>query len=217
MFGFPASTEFDKKIPKQKFYERLDLAPAQKRSFVDRIRGIYWRNKLAAATLNLEAGDAVSEIEVFEVQLSAPQLEESVLRLIDREIPYHILFVLTCNEKAQAWISYKELTAAESHSARVNRYYHTDWLQKDELRFSLSGLNMDTVYEGLVRQIAGDTLRAASAESLKDSVDRDERRRYLEKQIGILEAKLHKERQFNRQVEIHTKIKLLRKELDSYK
>ena len=63
-----------------------------KKAFVEQIRIIYWRNKIAATTLNLAAGGQVTEIEVFEVRLSAPELDESVLRQIDREIPYHILF-----------------------------------------------------------------------------------------------------------------------------
>ena len=62
-----------------------------KRVFVEQIRLIYWRNKLAATALNLAAGETVTEIEVFEVRLNAPQLEEAVLRQMDKEIPYHIL------------------------------------------------------------------------------------------------------------------------------
>lgn len=217
MFGFPASTEFDKRIPKQKFYEKLGIDPAMKRCFVEKIRGVYWRNKLAASTLNLEAGESVAEIEVFEIQLHEQQLDEAVLRQIDRVIPYHILFILTSADKAQAWISYKELAASENHVARVNRYYHTDWVKAEELCFTLSGLNMDAVYEELVRQVAGGILTRKSSESLKDSVDRDERRRYLEKQISLLENRLRKEKQLNRQFEINANIKSLCKELESYK
>lgn len=90
MLGFPASTEFGKRIPKQKFYENLEVSPALRRVFVDQIRLVYWRNKLAASTLNIAAGEAVTEIEVFEVRLNDPQLDEAVLKQIDKEIPYHI-------------------------------------------------------------------------------------------------------------------------------
>lgn len=53
MLGFPVSTEFNKRIPKQKFYENLDVSPTLRRVFVDQIRIVYWRNKLAASTLNI--------------------------------------------------------------------------------------------------------------------------------------------------------------------
>ena len=212
MFGFPVSTEFNKRIPKQKFYENIEVSHAVKRIFVEQIRIIYWRNKLAAATLNLAAGDAVTEIEIFEVKLNTPQLDEAVLRQIDKAIPYHILFVLTYEGKAQAWIGYKEASSG-GNAFKVNRYYHTDWMPENELQFMLGGLNMDAVYESLVRQIAGDRLQALSHESLKESVGRDEERRRLEKQIAALENTMRKEKQLNRRMEINAKLKRLRKDL----
>lgn len=214
MLGFPASTEFNKKIPKQKFYDNLDISPALRRVFVDQIRLVYWRNKLAASTLNIATGEAVTEIEVFEVRLNDPQLDEAVLKQIDKEIPYHILFVLTCDGKAQAWIGYKEAAASGSNAFKVSRYYHTDWMPEDELHLHIDGLNMDAVYENLVRQIAGDQLQTDSGESLKESVERDEKKKQLEKQIAALENKMRREKQLNRQMEINKQIKRLHKELE---
>lgn len=217
MLGFPASTEFNKKIPKQKFYDNLDISPALRRVFVDQIRLVYWRNKLAASTLNIATGEAVTEIEVFEVRLNDPQLDEAVLKQIDKEIPYHILFVLTCNGKAQAWIGYKEAAASGSNAFRVSRYYHTDWMPENELHLGIDGLNMDAVYESLVRQIAGDKLQTDSGESLKESVERDEKKKQLEKRISVLENKMKKEKQLNRRMEMNSELKKLRKEMEKTK
>ena len=214
MLGFPVSTEFNKRIPKQKFYDNLDVSPTLRRVFVDQIRIVYWRNKLAASTLNIAAGEAVTEIEVFEVRLNEPLLDEAVLKQIDKEIPYHLLFILTCDGKAQAWIGYKEAAASGSNAFKVNRYYHTDWMPEDELQLRIDGLNMDTVYESLVRQIAGDKLQADSGESLKESVARDEKKKQLEKQITALESKMRKEKQLNRRMEINADLKKMRKDLE---
>ena len=211
MFGFPASTEFGKRIPKQKFYENIGITPALKRVFVEQIRLIYWRNKLAATTLNLAAGEAVTEIEVFEVRLNVPQLDEAVLRQIDKEIPYHILFILAYEGKAQAWIGYKEAVASGNNAFKVSRYYHTDWVPENALQFRVDGLSMDAVYENLVRQIAGDVLQADAGENLQASVERDEKRRKLEKQIAALENKMHREKQLNRRMEINAELKRLKK------
>ena len=212
MLGFPVSTEFNKRIPKQKFYDNLDVSPTLRRVFVDQIRLVYWRNKLAASTLNIAAGEVVSEVEVFEVRLNEPKLDEAVLKQIDKEIPYHILFILTCDGKAQAWIGYKEAAASGSNAFKVNRYYHTDWMPEDELQLRIDGLNMDTVYESLVRQIAGDKLQAESGESLKESVERDEKKKQLEKQIATLESKMRKEKQLNRRMEMNAELKRLKRE-----
>ena len=217
MLGFPVSTEFNKRIPKQKFYDNLDVSPTLRRVFVDQIRLVYWRNKLAASTLNIAAGEVVSEVEVFEVRLNAPKLDEAVLKQIDKEIPYHILFILTCDGKAQAWIGYKEAAASGSSAFKVNRYYHTDWMPEDELQLRIDGLNMDTVYESLVRQIAGDKLQAESSESLKESVERDEKKKQLEKQIAALESKMRKEKQLNRRMEMNAELKKLQRELGGMK
>ena len=216
MLGFPVSTEFNKRIPKQKFYDNLDVSPTLRRVFVDQIRLVYWRNKLAASTLNIAAGEVVSEVEVFEVRLNAPKLDEAVLKQIDKEIPYHILFILTCDGKAQAWIGYKEAAASGSNAFKVNRYYHTDWMPEDELQLRIDGLNMDTVYESLVRQIAGDKLQAESGESLKESVERGEKKKQLEKQIATLESKMRKEKQLNRRMEMNAEMKKLKEMIQQY-
>ena len=213
MVGFPQATDFNKRIPKQKFYENLDVSPALRRVFVDQIQLVYWRNKLAASTLNIAAGEAVTEIEVFEVRLNDPQLDEAVLKQIDKEIPYHILFILTCDGKAQAWIGYKEAAASGSNAFKVSRYYHTDWMLEDELHLSIDGLNIDAVYESLVRQIAGDKLQTDSGESLKESVVRDEKKKQLEKQISTLENKMKKEKQLNRRMQMNAELKRLGKEM----
>ena len=52
---------------------------------------------------------------------------------------------------------------------KVNGYYCTEWLREDELPLKLEGLNLDSVYENFVRQIAGDKLKTETAdESLKE-------------------------------------------------
>lgn len=214
MFGFPQTTEYGRRIPKQKFYENLEISPGLKRVFVEQIKLIYWRNKLAPTTMNIAPGERVTELEVFELQLHQPQLDEAVLRQIDKEIPYHILFALTCEGKVQAWIGYKEAAQSGANAFKVNCYYHTDWLPEEELRFALTGLNMDAAYENLVRQIAGGALEKAPDESLKESVERDGRRKALEKEIAALENKIRKEKQFNRQVEMNEKLKALKKEVE---
>jgi hypothetical protein len=216
MLGLPKSTEFNKRIPKQKFYDNLTVSPALKRSFVDQIRIIYWMNKIAPSTVNLAEGKAVTEIEVFLIRLNQDTLDENVLKQIDREIPYHILFVLEYDGKYRAVIGYKEAAGNGKATFKVDRYYQTGWMPENELPVHLDGLNVDAVYENFVRQIAGDSLQAAtSQETLKESVARDDRREDLQKQISKLQAKIRKEKQLNRQMEMNAELKKLKKELSA--
>ena len=210
MLGFPVSTEFGKRIPKQKFYENLDVSPALHRMFVDQIKLVYWRNKLAATTLNLEPGKLVTEIEVFEIKLTSPDLDEDILRLIDREIPYHILFLLEYDGKYQAAMGYKEAASSGKAAFKVERYYRTEWLTEEELSLHLEGLTIDAVYENFIRQIAGDRLVGNENTTLKESVEQQKQREQIEKQIVALETKMKKEKQLNRKMELKAEIKKLR-------
>ena len=212
MLGLPATTEFGRRIPKQKFYENLTVTPALKRVFIDQIKLIYWRNKLAPTTLNISAGEQVTELEVFEIQLKEPALDEAVLRQIDREVPYHILFVLTCGGRAQAWIGYKQAAASGANAFKVDTYYHTDWMPEGELSLRLDGLTTDAVYESFVRQIAGDRLDTAdAAEELKDTVERDLQRQKLEREIAKLEKLARAEKQPKKRFELYQRLQALRK------
>lgn len=217
MLGLPKTTEFNKRIPKQKFYENLEIPPALKKVFVDQVKTIYWRNKIATTTLNLAPGTNVTEIEVFEVKLNDQMLDEGMLRQMDREIPYHILFLWEYQRKYQAWIGYKEASASGSAAFKVNKYYHTEWMEEEDLPVKLEGLDIDSVYENFVKQIAGEKLQTVEeGESLKDTVVREEEKEALRKQIANLQKKLKKEKQLNKQIQINNELKKLKKVFTEY-
>ena len=203
LLELPKSTEFNRRIPKQKFYENLTVSPALKRVFVDQIKVIYWRNKIAATTMNLAVGETVTEIEIFEIKLNEQ---------IDKEIPYHIIFLLEYEGRYQMWTAYKEAAVSGNNAFKVGTYYHTDWLEEAELPLKVDGLNVDKVYENFVRQIAGEALQTERQESLKESVERDNRRQEIQKQIAVLQQKIRKEKQLNKQVQMNGELKKLQKE-----
>ena len=94
MLDLPKSTVFGKRIPKQKFYDNLSVTPQLKRVFVEQINLIIWQYKIAPTTINISEGASVKEIEVIAIRLNQLELDKRVLPLIDKEIPYHILFLL---------------------------------------------------------------------------------------------------------------------------
>lgn len=214
MYGLPESTTVNRKIPKKKFYENLNVSPSLKRSFVEEIQAIYWSNKIAPSTVNVQEGSYVKELEVFTIELNGNTLNDAVLRQIDREIPYHILFVLQFEEKVQAWIAYKESSGNNQTAFRVEKYYHSDWLKA--YRISIDGLNMDEFYENVVRHIAGESfenLVLTQGESLHETVERESLAQQLESKIEKLQKQLRKEKQLNKQFEINGKIRKIKEEL----
>ena len=213
---FPITTELNRRIPKQKFYENLTLTPQVKRGFIDGIKLIYWRNKLAEDTVHIPKGERVTEIEVFEIKLSGHALDEAVLRQIDKEIPYHILFLLSFEGQVQAWIGYKEASAGVN-SFKVSRYYHTDWQTEDELSPRLEGLTLDAVYENLVRQIAGSSLEPETENpdlSLGETIALTEKREKLQKDISRLEKLAWAEKQPKKKYELVQRITKMKQEGD---
>ena len=226
-FNLPDSTLFNRRVPKRKFYENGAVSAALKRSFVDEIVSVWWRNKLAATTLNLAKGASVTEIEVFEIELTGERLNEDVLRQMDSLIPYHLLFVLSNAGRVSAWIGYKEASATGEKAFKVSRYYHTDWMPREALRFTLAGLTLDEVYENLVRNIHAasqsspdgrDGLRAvreAGAAWREDlpisaNIARDTARARLEKQIAALEKRARAEKQTKKKFELVNEMRKLK-------
>ena len=215
MLGLPKTTEFNKRIPKQKFYENMDISPALKKVFVEQVKTIYWKNKIASTTTNLAAGNEVTELEVFEIRLHTKILDDALLRQIDREIPYYILFLLEYQGNYQAWIGYKEAALSGTKAFKVNRYYHTEWLDVEHLPLKMEGFTVDEVYENFVRQVAGDKLKTdTNDESLKEAVARDEQKQALQKKMASLQAKIRKEKQLNKQMQLNAELKKLKRELE---
>lgn len=214
MLGLPKTTEFNKRIPKQKFYDNLTVSPALKKVFIEQIKTICWRNKIAATTMNLDPGAHVRELEVFEIHLHSPNLDENILRHLDQEIPYHLLFILAHDGKHKAVMGYKEESPGKT-AFKLHRYYATAWMAENTLPLRAEGLSVDAVYENFVRQIAGDALAASEAgESLKESIARDEKRQALQTQIEKLQKKIKREKQLNKQMEMNVELKKLKNELE---
>ena len=213
MLNLPQTTEFNKRVPKQKFYEHLPSNAKIKSLFAAQIKTIYWCNKIAASTLNISAGTTLPELEVFEVKLNTPDINESVLRQIDLAIPYYILFLLEYDGKYKAAISFKEVT--ENKNIKVNNYYYTSWFDEQDLPIKMEGLNIDIVYENFVRQIAGQSLEKHENTNLKQSIAKADEKAKLQKQIALLENKIRKEKQFNKKIEFELNMELrkLKKDL----
>lgn len=214
MLNLPSATSIEKRIPKQKFYENLTISPELKRTFIDCIKQINWANKLSADTLNVSAGETVSEIQVFHILLSNELPNDSVLRQIDKEIPYHILYVLQIEDKYKLCIVFKESSESGKNAFKVGNYFVTPWLNEEDLSISFTGLTMDDIYESIVRFIAGDRLKKASNESLKESVEKAERIKKLKSEAEKLEKLAWSEKQPQKKYELVLQINKLKAEIE---
>lgn len=211
MLNFPQTTEFNKRIPKQKFYENLSVTPTLKRAFVEQIKSVVWANKIAPSTISVAEGRKVTEIEVFQITLNSDSLDELVLKQIDKQIPYHILFVLCFEDRVQVWTGYKEASESGNTPFKLNKYYHTDWLPQDELNLKIEGLNMDTVWENFIVQVGG--VEVEQGKSLDEQIQFDEQKAKLQKEIEKLEKRARNEKQPNKKFQLVQQAKELKKQL----
>jgi len=205
MLNLPKNTEFGRRIPKTKFYQYLSLPNKVKQQFVDEIDTITWQNKISPDTIGISAGEEVAEIEAIEIKLHQKGISKNILEIIDRGIPYHIIFVLTFMDDAQIGIGYKEKIKKKDDKYRVERYYFSEWLSLKDLKPELKGLNLDRVYENLLRQYIPE--ERPQLKSLKDTIALQKE---IEKQTVIcdsLEKKVKGEKQFNIQVSLNRELR----------
>ena len=173
---------------------------------------IVWHHKLSPDTIPISSGEQVKEIQVFEIQLKQKQFNPIILRLIDRAVPYHILYLLTWNDEGILAIGYKERKGKADEYGRVNQYYYTEWMAQDSINPDFSGLSLDTIYEGLVRQILPD--EQPQLRNLKDTIHLQIE---IEKQKRICDALLRKvknEKQFNIQILLNQDLRKERERLN---
>lgn len=200
MLGLPSSTEVNRRVAKEKLYANAAMTTQVRDRIKDQIESVIWRNKLADSTMSVAAGETVKEIEVFEIVLRQRELDKRVLHGIAKAIPYKLVFVLSFAGAVQAWV--------EASDA----FYNTDWFSQTELKLNFEGLNLDAMYDNLVRQIASGRLDVAR--DIAEAVELDKQRQKLERGIATLEKKILCEKQFNRQVELNGELKRLRTALE---
>lgn len=202
---FPSTTVVHKKISKKTLYEQAEINSATKNLFSEQIDSVFWEYKISKETANVETGQKIKEIVVIKIILSAPQIDTSILKIINKAIPYPILFLLNYQDTVKAGIFY---VSSIDNSVR---YYDTEWKSENELDISICGINMDTVYENFVLQIVG--ISKDFSMSLDEQLCKREQKQKLEKEIARLERQARNEKQPKKKFDIVQQIKKMRKEL----
>src|SRR3989338_617219 len=122
-FRLPKTAFVNKFIAKTKFYEKAALGARLQKEFIDKIQKITWKYKLAESTIGITKTAKVTEIQIFEIELKEQVIPKNVLRIIDKAIPYQILYHFTCKGNEAYGITLKENRCAEN-------YYFSEWNEK---------------------------------------------------------------------------------------
>ena len=207
MFDLPGSAQVDRIVPKTKFYERAKVSTMVRDEFTNIIGRITWRYKLAESTLNIPADDKVREIQIFHVELKQKQMPMRALQLIDKSIPYPILFALT-HETFTCYVVQHKLDTRR-------HYYKTEWNQLPQL--ALAGTRPEAVSQRIITQLilVDDAVELPTDASFDDIVATNTTREQLQKEIAALENKIRSERQFSRKVDLNIQLQQKKRALES--
>lgn len=236
LYDWPRASAFGRVIPKNKIYDHAGATTALKDLFVREVDQIIWSHKLAPETINLPATASVAEIQVFRIMQREKALSTDVLRIIDRAIPFPLLFELLHAGKIKLAAAYKRPSEADSAKWVLGDYFESAWLAEDGLRAPLPvALTLGALYEHLlsplieaqtVRLVPGATIGFAEAAQSSFVAAPDMQPLSLEARIAVAEAiktatrevdrikmRLGRERQFNKRVAINAELRTAREEL----
>jgi hypothetical protein len=209
---FPESTYIGKRIPKEGFYSKADLNATQKRAFVEDIESIIWRNLISENTLNVSKGEKVAQIDFIEIKLKRKEYNKSILEIIEKAIPRHLVFILTFNSSCKLCINFKE--EYQKGNYKILESFSTDWLNDGEAVLNIQGHDLDRVYENFVYQIAKGRIDKNDGLELSEVIQQSQEVEKIKKRIADLEEKKRKEKQFNMQLRIANEIKRLRSKIE---
>ena len=209
-FNLPKQTQVNKSIPKNAFDSYINSK--QKKLFVDIIERIRWTNKLSVETINLE-GKEISEIQIFEVALRQKDNIEKLLEIIDKSIPYHIIFVLNFEDQVKISIAQKHLHPTNENNTVIDWTFKSEWLNKDLIKYQLNLKGtLDSVIKDFCIQLSGK--KEDVDLSLNELVEKESQIEKLEKEINKLKSQIKTTKQFNQKVELNALLRQREMELN---
>ena len=153
------------------------------------------------------------EIEVIEVLIHKDYKLKRIAEIIMRTIPYPMLLIFKLEDKRQFYVAHQRINQSDSSKNTIEEFIATDCLESDgallakldikQMRFT----NFYALYSDIVDTISiynlstiiptDDNITGAEARELSAQIED------IEQEITSLRAKLKKESQFNRKMELN--------------
>lgn len=203
MIDFPESTVVRRRIPKEAFYKHLPLTPSLKAKFVSDVGSIIVLNSLTKENLNLAKDSEIKEIMLLMINLKKQNFDGKILEAIARQNPHKLVFLLV----------YEDIYQLAVYRGRL---YSTEWMNESDIALTLSGDNLDGIWDDLVRQVAISSQELLERddqtvdEQLKDQNEIDR----LKKLIRKTESAAWKEQQPKKRFELYTRLQDYKNQLE---
>lgn len=222
---FSPTARIDRVVAKKQFYEGGELSAADKKLF-DHVEKIHWRYALKTENSFIqpfvdEEWD-YPEIEVMEIILREDKQLKRLAEIIFRSIPYPMLLFFFLEEKVQLWLGKLRKNQADSSRMTLTATEQTDWLTEESdfwETLSLSkipAMNFCVLYEAYFDAVSKNKLVNVGmvAATLSGDAARDtwERLAAIDKEIASLRSQIKRENQFNRKLELNTRLQAFKRE-----
>ena len=212
MFAYPKKAEFNRVVPKTKIYAHAKPSKWIKELFVAQVGEILWKYKLAPETINLPARNGINEIQIFEIAVKTPDLDTTVLEVIDKAIPFPLVFQLTHDGQIRFAASYKRRSEADVSKWVIEATFQTVPQPIDAERPPLPvARDLAGLYERILRRHI--PLSPRAGEGIAEHVARYSVLEAKQEARRQLEGRLAQEKQFNRRVELNAQLRVLTAEL----
>lgn len=199
MFGFPSATEIKKQLPKKAIYAKFNMPTSQREHFDADISRIDIEIGVSKATVPaLAEGEEVKEFYVLGIHLKRKEYDPKNILMLTKLLPHKMVFALYYGEEIQFAIHHTKLITS-------------DWKQTDEAILPLSGLNLDSVWENIVKSIGH--IEVEEGNTLTEQIKANEEQAKLLAQIKTLERKMASEKQPRRKREYFEQIKKLKEQI----
>ena len=227
MLNLPQSTEVKRPLSKAQLYKRFDWKPSQRESFDGEVARLDFVNWIAPRTLPAIAeGAEVKEIFVIEVSLKNRDYDPKNIVLLAKSIPQRVIYLLRYEDEFVLAVYF-------------TRLFLTSWQHAKGMSLQINGLNLDAIWENIVREIthippvrtslrdvscgasqndvSNDNIenqnQHAQGMSLQEQILANEERAKLERQIAILERQMNATKQPRRKRELFEQIQKIKQKL----
>lgn len=198
MLDLPKATEMSKQLPKKAIYAKFQMNTAAKEKIDADISRITIVGEIEPNKVNIPAGDEVKNFFVLLVSLKRKEFDEKTIAMLSKLIPQNILFVLEYGNESKLAIYHTKIM-------------QTDWKPTEEQRIELQGLNLDKVWENIIKSLECGVWKEEL--SLDENIALHEQQEKLQRQIIKLEKQARAEKQPKKKFELAGKLKELKKEL----
>lgn len=202
MLGLPKTTEMSKQLPKKAIYTKFQMNTAAKAKIDADISRITIVNEIAPNKVNIPSGEDVKSFFVLLVSLKRKEYDEKTIATLSKLIPQNILFVLEYENESRLAIYHIKVM-------------QTEWKPTENQQIELQGLNLDTVWENIVKSLECGVWNEEL--SLDENIALHNKQEQLKKQIEKLEKQARAERQPKKKFELVQLLKKLNTEMGKLK